>query len=213
MWFLLFRLFLSTLISGPSDLRGTRGQNRRAIALPHPSDFFRHRSKTLPSKAFDYKFILSLIYRSSNGPDQLTPTLLTYLYSNTFFMGEFSIFFFHPPLQNFRLSANNGFSNKKNKQCIDTSSEATKINFLVVGNLFYHFYFLFIFKHIKLVIGNLILLWITICPRCLNVVGSTDKRTDGWWDIFMIWKIDFGLWAVAWAGLWNKRFGPIMSNF
>ena len=56
----------------------------------------------------------------------------------------------------------------KNKQCIDTSSEATKINFLDGGHLFYHFYFLFIFKHIKLVTGNLILLWITICPRCLK---------------------------------------------
>ena len=113
MWFLLFRLFLSTLISGPSDLGGTRGQDRRAIALPHSSDFYQHRSTILPFKAFDNNFILSLICRSSNGPDQLTPTLLTYLYSNTFFMGEFSIFFFHPPLQNFRLSANNGFSNKK----------------------------------------------------------------------------------------------------
>ena len=30
----------------------------------------------------------------------------------------------------------------------------------------------------------------------------TDKRTDAWWDIFMIWKIDFGLLAVGWAGLW-----------
>jgi hypothetical protein len=42
---------------------------------------------------------------------------------------------------------------------------------------------------------------------------STDKRTDAWWDIFMILKIDFGLLAVGWAGLWNKRFGLIMSNF
>ena len=40
---------------------------------------------------------------------------------------------------------------------------------------------------------------------------NTDKRTDGWWDIFMIWKIDFGLFAVGWAGLWEKRFWPIMS--
>ncbi len=44
-------------------------------------------------------------------------------------------------------------------------------------------------------------------------IYPTDKRTDAWWDIFMIWKIDFGLLAVGWAGLWNKRFGPIMSNF
>ena len=26
-------------------------------------------------------------------------------------------------------------------------------------------------------------------------------------------QIDFGLLAVGWAGLWNKRFWPIMSNF
>ena len=167
MWFLLFRLFLSTLISGPSDLGGTRGQDRRAIALPHSSDFYQHRSTILPFKAFDNNFILSLICRSSNGPDQLTPTLLTYLYSNTFFMGEFSIFFFHPPFKILDYLLIMAFLTK-NKQCIDTSSEATKINFLVVGNLFYHFYFLFIFKHIKLVIGNLILLSITICPRCLK---------------------------------------------
>jgi hypothetical protein len=44
-------------------------------------------------------------------------------------------------------------------------------------------------------------------------IYTTDKRTDAWWDIFMIWKIDFGLLAVGWAGLWNKKFGPIMSNF
>ena len=39
----------------------------------------------------------------------------------------------------------------------------------------------------------------------------TDKRTDAWsWD-FIIWKNNSGLWAVAWARLWEKR--PIMSNF
>ena len=32
----------------------------------------------------------------------------------------------------------------------------------------------------------------------------TDKRTDVWSRNFMIWKIDFGLWAVAWAGPWEK---------
>ena len=42
---------------------------------------------------------------------------------------------------------------------------------------------------------------------------TTNKRIDAWWDIFMIYQIDFGLLAVGWAGLWNKRFGPIMSNF
>ena len=132
----------------------------QTIALSHPSDFYWHTSKKLPIKA-------SLIYRSSNGPDQLTPTLLTYLYSNTFFMGEFSIFFFHPPFKISDYLLIMAFLTK-NKQCIDTSSEATKINFLDGGHLFYHFYFLFIFKHIKLVTGNLILLWITICPRCLK---------------------------------------------
>ena len=36
-------------------------------------------------------------------------------------------------------------------------------------------------------------------------VRYTDKRTDVWsWD-FIIWKINSGLWAVVWAGLWNKR--------
>ena len=37
----------------------------------------------------------------------------------------------------------------------------------------------------------------------------------------MIWKINFGLWAVAWAGLWDKRvwadyeqlFKPVFSLF
>jgi hypothetical protein len=31
---------------------------------------------------------------------------------------------------------------------------------------------------------------------------NTDKRTDVWSRNFMIWKINFGLWA--WAGLWEK---------
>ena len=34
---------------------------------------------------------------------------------------------------------------------------------------------------------------------------TQDKRTDVWSRDFLIWKINFGLWAVAWAGLWNKR--------
>jgi hypothetical protein len=46
--------------------------------------------------------------------------------------------------------------------------------------------------------------------KCLKAnkkerVGNTDKRTDVWSRDFIIWKINFGLWAVAWAGLWNKR--------
>ena len=38
-------------------------------------------------------------------------------------------------------------------------------------------------------------------PTALQI---TDKRTDAWSRNFMIWKINFGLWAVAWAGLWEK---------
>ena len=34
---------------------------------------------------------------------------------------------------------------------------------------------------------------------------DTDKRTDVWSRNFLIWKINFGLWAVAWAGLWEER--------
>ena len=33
---------------------------------------------------------------------------------------------------------------------------------------------------------------------------DTDKRTDVWSRNFLIWEINFGLWAVAWAGLWEK---------
>ena len=33
----------------------------------------------------------------------------------------------------------------------------------------------------------------------------TDKRTNVWPRDFLTWKINFGLWAVAWAGLWEKR--------
>jgi hypothetical protein len=39
----------------------------------------------------------------------------------------------------------------------------------------------------------------------LSCTKHTDKRTDVWSRDFMIWKINFGLLAVAWAGLWNKR--------
>ena len=39
----------------------------------------------------------------------------------------------------------------------------------------------------------------------LNTVEFTDKRTDVWSRDFMIWIINFGLWAVAWAGQWEKR--------
>ena len=33
----------------------------------------------------------------------------------------------------------------------------------------------------------------------------TDKRTDVWSRYFITWKINSGLWAVVWAGLWKKR--------
>ena len=33
-------------------------------------------------------------------------------------------------------------------------------------------------------------------------VATTDTRTDVWSRDFIIWKINFGLWAVVWAGLW-----------
>ena len=52
-----------------------------------------------------------------------------------------------------------------------------------------------------------------VSSSVLLSIHITDKKTDAWWDIFITWKIDFGLLAVAWAGLWNKMFGPIMSNF
>ena len=33
-----------------------------------------------------------------------------------------------------------------------------------------------------------------------DMLENTDKRTDVWSRNFMIWKINFGPWAVAWAG-------------
>ena len=33
---------------------------------------------------------------------------------------------------------------------------------------------------------------------------NTDKRTDVWSQNFITWKINFGLLAVALAGLWEK---------
>ena len=43
-----------------------------------------------------------------------------------------------------------------------------------------------------------------LCASIL-VNETTDKRTDVWSQDFMIWRINFGLWAVAWAGLWEKK--------
>ena len=34
--------------------------------------------------------------------------------------------------------------------------------------------------------------------------AATDKRSDVWSRNIIIWKINFGLWADAWAGLWEK---------
>ena len=36
------------------------------------------------------------------------------------------------------------------------------------------------------------------------ILSHTDKRTDFWTRDFIKWKINFGLWAVAWAGQWEK---------
>ena len=44
----------------------------------------------------------------------------------------------------------------------------------------------------------------------LQIPTSTDNRTDVWSRDFMIWKINFELWAV---GCVIKVSGPIMSNF
>ena len=47
---------------------------------------------------------------------------------------------------------------------------------------------------------------------------TTDKRTDTWWDIFMIWKIDFGCglgWAVGkkvWAD-YEQLLREVFSTF
>ena len=46
-----------------------------------------------------------------------------------------------------------------------------------------------------------------LCTLSDNIKNyqSTDKRTDVWSRDFIIWKIDYWLWAVVWTGLWNKR--------
>ena len=49
-----------------------------------------------------------------------------------------------------------------------------------------------------------------------NTVGATNKRTDVWSRDFIIWKINSGLRAVVWAGLWNKRvwtLGRLWATF
>ena len=52
-------------------------------------------------------------------------------------------------------------------------------------------------------------------------LSHTDKRTDVWSQNFLIWETILGLWAVAWAGLWEKEvwadseqlFGVVFSLF
>jgi hypothetical protein len=39
----------------------------------------------------------------------------------------------------------------------------------------------------------------------LWIETDTNKETDVSWDIFMIWKINSGMWVVGWAGLWKKK--------
>ena len=45
-----------------------------------------------------------------------------------------------------------------------------------------------------------------------DLLDLTDKRTDAFSRHFMIKKSILGC-GLGWAGLWNKRFWPIMSNF
>ena len=40
--------------------------------------------------------------------------------------------------------------------------------------------------------------------RQIERLVTTDKGTDVWSRNFLIWKIIFGLWADAWAGMWEK---------
>ena len=40
-----------------------------------------------------------------------------------------------------------------------------------------------------------------------------DKETDASWNIFMIWKINFGLWTVGWAWKWKKSLGWLWATF
>ena len=47
--------------------------------------------------------------------------------------------------------------------------------------------------------------WIFVKCKCPKSFHITDERTDVWPPDFIIWKIDYWLWAVVWAGLWNKK--------
>ena len=47
----------------------------------------------------------------------------------------------------------------------------------------------------------------------MRLASATDKETDESLDIFIVWKINYGLVWVAGSYLWKKKFGPIMSSF
>ena len=61
--------------------------------------------------------------------------------------------------------------------------------------------------------------------RSVNLISTQGKllptTTDVWSREFIMWKINFGLWAMVWAGLWNERvwadyeqlFRPVFSLF
>ena len=59
--------------------------------------------------------------------------------------------------------------------------------------------------------------WPEDFPRHWNrytpVIIITDKDTDEFWDIFIIWKINSGLVWAARQYCEKKSLGPIMSNF
>ena len=61
---------------------------------------------------------------------------------------------------------------------------------------------------LKLILKSLDGLWslqFEIGIFYLHLLLLTDKRTDVWSRDFIIWKFNSGLWAVVWAGMWNKR--------
>ena len=61
-------------------------------------------------------------------------------------------------------------------------------------------------KHILLLFeGKILNRKIDLIEILVDIVVITDKRTDVWSRYFMIRKINSGLWAVVWAGLWNRR--------
>ena len=59
------------------------------------------------------------------------------------------------------------------------------------------------FAKVELLECGLICLFFVTVGIC-TVPLLTDKRTDVWSRNFLIWEINFRLWAVAWAGPWEK---------